>query len=169
MMGILNITPDSFSEDGLLGHTSLSLIMEKVASMVQSCDIIDIGGESSRPGAACISHDEELGRVLPVIQAIRAKYRDFPLSIDTTKASVAQEAVKAGVNMINDISGGRASENGTIAIAAQYQVPLVLMHMRGTPETMSGMKQYPQGVVVEVVGHLQQLEQVSYPDLNILI
>ncbi len=133
LMGILNVTPDSFSDGGqflaLDKAVQYALKMEK-----DGADIIDIGGESSRPGANPVSAQEELDRVIPVIQKIRGQ-SNILISIDTTKAVVADEAVKNGASWINDISGMNSDPN-MVKIARKHHVPMVVMHMRGTPKTM---------------------------------
>jgi len=139
VMGILNVTPDSFSDGGQFNNIKNALNhvrnMEKVG-----VDIIDIGGESTRPGAKPISIDEELARVIPVIQKIREK-SDIAISIDTQKSRVAEAALLAGANIINDISGFRA-DNEMISIAREFAVPVIAMHMLGTPQTMQVNPQY---------------------------
>jgi dihydropteroate synthase len=137
-MGIINVTPDSFSDGG-----SEFLVVEKAVAksleMEQAgVDIIDIGGESSRPGAKPVSLEEEIKRVVPVIEAIRSK-SDIPISIDTTKSEVAFAAIKAGANVVNDISAGMKDENMFPTLAA-LRIPIVLMHMRGDPQTMTKLK-----------------------------
>lgn len=134
IMGIVNITPDSFSGDGLLSDTSETRIAEQITAFAQAgADIIDIGGESTRPGAAAISIEEELARVIPAITIAR-QHSDLPISIDTFKAEVARQALDAGANIINDIWGLRTAEGGwnvdLARLAAERGVPIVLMHNR---------------------------------------
>jgi dihydropteroate synthase len=133
IMGILNVTPDSFSDGGRFFQKDQALAhAEKM--IAQGADIIDVGGESSRPFSDPVTSDEEARRVLPIIEHL-AKQVAVPLSIDTTKADVARRAVDAGASIINDISSLRADpEIG--AIAASHDVLLILMHMKGTPKTM---------------------------------
>lgn len=127
IMGILNVTPDSFSDGGKFNH--LTLAIDQVARMVgEGADILDIGGESTRPGADKVSLEEELGRVIPVIEAIASRF-DIPLSIDTYKAEVAKQAIAAGAHMINDIWGAKADEQ-MAPVAAATGVPIILMHNR---------------------------------------
>lgn len=132
-MGILNVTPDSFSDGGTFEKPRLAiehaLKMEK-----DGADIIDIGGESSRPGSRPISCEEETERIIPVILGIR-KHSTIPISIDTTKSKVAEQAVKAGAQMINDISAGRFDPQ-IFSVAAKEDIPICLMHMKGTPKDM---------------------------------
>ena len=139
VMGILNITPDSFSDGGVhfdhakAVHSALQMESDGAA-------VIDIGGESTRPGAEAISIDEEIRRVVPVIEQIRKRSR-IPISIDTRKAEVAEAALDAGATMINDVSALRFSPRMAF-VAAQRRVPVILMHMRGEPATMQQHAQY---------------------------
>lgn len=127
IMGILNVTPDSFSDGGK--YNDVELAVERAKKMVENgADIIDIGGESTRPGYTVISEEEEIERVVPVIEAI-SKNVQVPISIDTYKAKVAQKAVEAGAHIINDIWGAKA-DTKMAAVAAEYNVPIVLMHNR---------------------------------------
>ncbi|MDR7080327.1 dihydropteroate synthase [Neobacillus niacini] len=127
IMGILNATPDSFSDGGK--YNNLEQAVERAKEMVENgADIIDIGGESTRPGYTVISDEEEIERVVPVIEAI-SKQVSVSISIDTYKAQVAQKAVEAGAHIINDIWGAKADEK-MAAVAAQYNVPIILMHNR---------------------------------------
>ncbi len=146
IMGILNVTPDSFSDGGHFLEkeraVKQALAMEKAGAA-----IIDIGGESSRPGADPVDLAEELKRVIPVIEGIRNK-SDVLISIDTVKSGVAEQALQAGANWINDISGLRADQNMT-AVAKTFQCPVVVMHMQGTPETMQLKPEY-ENVCLEV-------------------
>lgn len=126
-MGILNATPDSFSDGGK--YNNLEQAIEHAKEMVENgADIIDIGGESTRPGYTVISEDEEIERVVPVIEAI-SKHVSVPISIDTYKAKVAQRAIEAGAHIINDIWGAKADDK-MAAVAAEYNVPIILMHNR---------------------------------------
>jgi len=134
IMGVLNITPDSFSDGGLYFHPARA-IRHGMTLAQAGADWIDIGGESTRPGSSPVTATEELRRVIPVIRGIRAKLPGLPISIDTTKAEVAEQAVRAGANILNDISGLRF-DPGIARVAKTYQVPLILMHLRGRPETM---------------------------------
>lgn len=146
IMGILNVTPDSFSDGGL--HYNLEDAVAHALKMAEEgADIIDIGGESTRPGSEPVSLKEELRRVIPVIKAIREE-SDIPISIDTYKAEVAEEALLAGADMVNDISALRFDEEMK-DLVAKYQIPVVLMHMQGTPKTMQENPTYTD-VVVEI-------------------
>jgi len=133
LMGVLNVTPDSFSDGGLF-YDKEKAIPHGLRMVEEGADIIDIGGESTRPGSKPLELEEELRRVIPVIKSIAAEV-DVPISIDTYKSTVAQKAIEAGAEMINDISG--LNFDPTLAeVASREDVPLVLMHIRGTPETM---------------------------------
>ncbi len=139
IMGILNVTPDSFSDGGRFNTVDKAL--DRAMEMAeQGADIIDIGGESTRPGAAKVSVEEEISRVVPVIEAL-AKRSDIPISIDTYKSPVARKALEAGATIINDISGLRFDPE-MAAVAAQFKAGLVLMHIKGTPEDMQQNPQY---------------------------
>jgi len=133
IMGILNVTPDSFSDGGKYFHPEEALARAK-EMVAAGADIIDIGGESTRPFSEAISPEEEIRRVIPVIEAL-APQVTVPISIDTTKKTVAEAAIKAGASIINDI-GALRMDPGIADIAAQYDVPLILMHMQGTPGNM---------------------------------
>jgi dihydropteroate synthase len=133
VMGVLNVTPDSFSDGGKFFAANRAV--EHALQMERDgADILDIGGESTRPGSAGLSVDEELARVLPVLQALRGRLK-IPVFIDTQKAEVAEAALAAGAEMVNDISGLR-NDPRIAGIAARRRVPLILMHMRGEPRTM---------------------------------
>ena len=141
VMGILNVTPDSFSDGGKFFDTDAA-VRRGLEMIEQGADIVDVGGESSRPFAEPVDEDEELRRVMPVVEELVAR-TDTPISIDTCKSAVARAAVLSGAAMINDISGGR---HGTIEVAAQTGVPIVLMHMAGTPRTMQVAPRYDDAV-----------------------
>lgn len=140
VMGILNVTPDSFF-DGGLRVTLEERVKHAGLLWQQGAEIIDIGAYSSRPGAPLISSQEEIDRAVPVIERIRTIYPDIMLSIDTFRADVAKACIEAGAHIINDISGGTLDENMFDTVAA-LQVPYILMHMRGTPETMQQLTDY---------------------------
>jgi dihydropteroate synthase len=151
-MGILNVTPDSFSDGGrfLDPETALRRGMEIAA---EGADLIDIGGESTRPGAAGITTDEELSRVLPVIERL-ARAVPVPLSIDTSKADVAEAALAAGASLVNDVTGLRGDAR-MAQVIARSGAGIILMHMRGTPRTMQRHPRY-HDVVSEVTGALRE-------------
>lgn len=145
VMGILNVTPDSFSDGGQ--YTRLDAALYQAEQMLKDgALILDIGGESTRPGAADVSEQEELNRVVPVIAAIRQRF-DCVLSIDSSKAAVMSAAVQAGADMINDVRA--LLEPGALDVAVAAQVPVCLMHMQGAPRSMQHAPQY-QDVVTEV-------------------
>jgi dihydropteroate synthase len=134
IMGVLNVTPDSFSDGGrFLDRERAAAHAAEMVS--QGADWIDVGGESTRPGSQPIAAQEELRRVLPVIRALRRKMPSVPISIDTTKALVAEEAVRAGAAILNDISGLRFDPR-LAEVARRHGTPLILMHLRGRPATM---------------------------------
>lgn len=139
IMGILNVTPDSFSDGGRFLEKS-GAVNHALQMIEEGADIIDIGGESSRPGSDPVSENDELSRVLPVIEGIR-RNSDIPLSIDTTKSAVARRAIEAGADMINDISAGRF-DPAILDVAAAEDVPICLMHMKGTPKDMQKNPSY---------------------------
>jgi len=140
IMGILNVTPDSFFDGGK--HNTLENALARASKMVEDgVDIIDIGAYSSRPGSPLISSQEEIDRAIPVIEQLVQLYPNLPISIDTFRADVAETAIKAGAHIINDVSGG-SLDNNMFQTVAQLQVPYILMHMRGTPETMQTMTDY---------------------------
>ena len=138
VMGILNVTPDSFSDGGK--HTNVSQALDHALRMIEEgATFIDIGGESTRPGAPDVSLQEELDRTIPVIEAV-AKNTPCVISIDTSKADVMREAVKAGARLINDVRA--LQEPGALQVAAEAQVPVCLMHMQGQPRTMQQSPEY---------------------------
>jgi len=140
IMGILNVTPDSFSDGGKYS-SSVELAASQALQLVQDgADIIDIGGESTRPGADEVAVPEELERVIPVIERIRQE-SDIPISIDTRHAVVAREAIKSGADIVNDVSGGMHDPD-MLSSVAEMSVPMIVMHMRGTPKTMQSLTNY---------------------------
>ena len=152
IMGILNVTPDSFSDGGV--HYSFESAIEQAARMIdEGADILDIGGESTRPFSESVSEDEELRRVIPVIEAIRRRWHT-PISIDTTKAAVARAALAAGADMINDVSALRKDPQ-MLAVVQGSDVPLIIMHMKGTPADMQVQPEYTD-VVTEIIGFFQE-------------
>lgn len=151
IIGILNITPDSFSDGGLFLDKE-NAFRHAIQIVRDGADIIDIGGESSRPGSEPISVKEELNRVLPVIKGL-AKKITVPISIDTYKQEVAEECIKAGACMINDITGLRNQE--MINVAVKYNVPVIIMHMQGMPKTMQKAPKY-KNVVKDIMQFLKK-------------
>jgi dihydropteroate synthase len=151
IMGVLNVTPDSFSDGGI--YLQRDKAIEHGLSMARDgADIIDVGGESTRPYSEKISSDEELDRVIPVIQALRKNLR-IPISIDTCKADVARQALKAGASIINDISALRFDPE-MISVAAEAGVPVILMHMQGTPRDMQANPTY-ENLIPEILDFLK--------------
>jgi dihydropteroate synthase len=139
LMGILNFTPDSFSDGGQ--YNSRDAALRRVEQMLPYIDMLDIGGESSRPNAQPVSEVEECDRILPIIQAVRETYPNLPISVDTVKASVAKAAIAAGADMLNDVSSGRFDPE-MLPLAGKLQVPIFLMHMQGEPRTMQENPRY---------------------------
>jgi dihydropteroate synthase len=152
LMGVVNVTPDSFSDGGKFLEADQA-ITQGEALVRAGADLLDVGGESSRPGAAPVSPDEELRRVLPVVRRLRES-TGVPISIDTTKAAVAEEALAAGASLVNDISGLNA-DPGVLGVVsrARAKAALCVMHMQGTPQTMQAAPRY-QDVVEEVLAFL---------------
>ena len=150
VMGVLNVTPDSFSDGGkFLG---LASALEQAHKMIADwAAVLDLGGESTRPGAAAVSEQEELDRVLPIIEAISSEF-DTPISIDTSKPQVMCAAVAAGAVMINDVCALQV--DGALAMAVELQKPVCLMHMQGDPRTMQADPQYDD-IVADVTQFLQ--------------
>lgn len=151
VMGILNVTPDSFSDGGQFNTLDAALAQAE-RMIAAGVSIIDIGGESTRPGAPEVSLEEELKRVIPAIQAIRQKH-DVWISIDTSKAEVMKQAIEAGADLINDVRA--LQEPGALAVAAKAQVPICLMHMQGQPRSMQHNPSY-QDVLKEVSEFLEE-------------
>ena len=150
VMGVVNVTPDSFSDGGrYLDHQAA--IAHGLALAGEGADLLDVGGESTRPGAAYVDEATELDRALPVVEAL-AKASDVPVSIDTRKAAVARAALAAGAAVVNDVSAGR-DDPDLLGVAAQAKAPVVLMHMRGIPATMQEDPRY-EDVVAEVEAFL---------------
>ena len=151
IMGVLNVTPDSFSDGGEFDNVENALL--QAMKMIEAgADIIDIGGQSSRPGAQEISLEAELSRVIPVITAIRQK-SSIPISLDTTRAIVAAQGIAAGADLINDISGG-TFDRLLLPTVAKLAVPIILMHLRGNPQTMQSITHYDD-LVKEIKEFLQ--------------
>lgn len=153
VMAILNITPDSFYSASRTA--SVDEALQKAGEFLKAgATIIDIGAYSSRPGASDLSEQEELDRIVPVVEALVATYPEAILSIDTFRAAVAEAGVKAGAHIINDISGGTL-DPGMFEMVGKLQVPYILMHMKGTPQTMSQEAHYDD-VVLEVVNYFSE-------------
>ncbi|MEP2670338.1 MAG: dihydropteroate synthase [Cyclobacteriaceae bacterium] len=168
IMGILNITPDSFFDGGEL--TDEKSVLSKAEKMISDgADFIDVGGYSSRPGASDISQEEELDRVIPTIEAIIKRFPECILSIDTFRSEVANQAIESGALMVNDISGG-ALDSEMFALVARHHVPYILMHMKGTPQTMKSMAEY-ENLISEMLDYfhpkINQLQQLGVADIMI--
>ncbi|ABE49052.1 dihydropteroate synthase [Methylobacillus flagellatus] len=168
VMGIVNVTPDSFSDGGRYASTELA-VSHALQLAAEGADILDIGGESTRPNATPVGLEEELSRVIPVIERL-AKEVEVPLSIDTYKPEVMREAVKAGAAIINDIRG--LQEPGAVAVAAETNAGICIMHMQGTPQTMQQNPVY-EDVVAEVraflLERLQACEAAGIPAERIVL
>ncbi len=167
IMGILNITPDSFSDGGK--YTSTDAAVNHACHILnEGAAIIDIGGYSSRPGADDISVDEECSRVLPVIKALRQAVPDAILSVDTFRSEVARQCLEAGVHIINDISGGELDPEMIPMVARWGNVPYIAMHMQGRPQTMQTNPQY-EDIVNDIwtffVRKLNQLNEAGITDV----
>ncbi len=168
VMGILNVTPDSFFDGG--NYSEIDAALRQTERLIsEGADIIDIGGMSTKPGAKSILPEEELLRVIPVIRAIRKEFENIPLSIDTVYGKVAMESINEGANMINDVSAGNADPE-ILSVASKANVPYVLMHMQGSPETMQIEPQY-EDVTKEVfnffIEKTQKLNALGIADIII--
>lgn len=157
IMGILNVTPDSFSDGGQYAHTDAA-VQQALRMVSDGADIIDIGGESTRPYSNPVPANEQIQRVIPVIQAIR-QHSNALISIDTMSSMVAKAALEAGANWINDVSAG-LNDPAILTVAATYKVPIVLMHTQGTPKTMQDNPYYD-NVVQEVIEALRERIQAA--------
>lgn len=157
IMGILNVTPDSFSDGGTLKDVQAAMRRAEILAM--DADILDIGGESTRPGAKAVSVSEEIRRIVPVIQAIREAGITTPISIDTRKSEVACAALDAGANMVNDVSAF-VFDPSLADLVAERKVPVCLMHSQGTPEMMQANPRYG-AVMQDVFDHLQDRISVA--------
>lgn len=152
VMGVLNVTPDSFSDGGRFSASESAI--EQASRMISAgATLIDVGGESTRPNAEPVSLEDELTRVIPVIQALSASHPNTVISIDTSKPEVMRQAVQAGANIINDVNALRA--DGALKVASEANVPVCLMHMQGEPRTMQTNPQYVD-VVDDVTAFFQE-------------
>jgi len=158
VMGILNVTPDSFSDGGQFIDKDKAVI-HALEMIENGVDIIDIGGESTRPGSEPVSESDELNRVIPVIKEILKRKPDTVLSVDTTKANVAEEALKIGALFVNDISGG-TFEPEIYSVVKEFNAAIILMHIKGKPKTMQSSPVYSD-VVSEVYGYLAKQTQIA--------
>jgi dihydropteroate synthase len=165
VMGILNVTPDSFFSDS---RTDLDTVLERARVMMDAgAKILDIGGYSTRPGADEVSLDEELKRVIPVIEQLRKAIPEAILSVDTFRSEVARQAVNAGAQMVNDVSGGQLDDE-MFAVVAELQVPYVLMHMRGNPKTMQELTKYDDlesDLMMYFAERIRQLRELGASDI----
>lgn len=165
VMGILNITPDSFYENSRI--SSVDDALRKVADMLEEgADFIDIGAYSSRPGAADISREEELGRLIPVVRALVKEFPDAVLSVDTFRSEIAATAIGEGAHIINDISAGDL-DSRMIDTVAKLKVPYIIMHMKGTPQTMKGLAHYDDvltDVLKSLFSKIQELKKAGIHD-----
>jgi len=152
IMGVLNVTPDSFFDGGNF-FAPEKAIEHGVKMAAEGADIVDVGGESTRPGAEPVAVEEELHRVIPVIEKLREKI-DVPISIDTSKAEVARAAIQAGASIVNDVTGGRG-DGAMLPLIAETKSALIIMHMQGTPRTMQTQPQYSD-VVSEIADFFRQ-------------
>jgi dihydropteroate synthase len=160
IMGVLNVTPDSFSDGGQFN--SLEAAFKQAQQLVeQGADFLDIGGQSTRPNAETIELDEELDRVIPIIKALRQdpEFKNVPISIDTTRSQVAEAAIAAGADLVNDISGATFDPK-MLPTVAKLDVPIILMHIRGTPKTMQTLTHY-QDLITEIVEFLSTRIQAA--------
>ncbi|MFL6181151.1 MAG: dihydropteroate synthase [Actinomycetes bacterium] len=156
-MAVLNVTPDSFSDGGRFLDVDAAVERGRQQSQL-GADLIDVGGESTRPGAIRVPADEELGRAIPVVKALAAE--GVAVSIDTMRAEVANAALDAGAVMVNDVSGGMADPD-MLPLAASASIPLVLMHWRGHSSDMQAQATYPTGVVTEVIAELNDRREAA--------
>ena len=158
VMGIVNVTPDSFSDGGKF-FSPEDAISHASKLISQGADIIDIGGESTRPGAEQVSETEELNRVIPVIEKIRDENPKILISIDTTKALVAEHAIEVGADIINDVSGF-SFDNNMIETVARFNVPVIIMHMKGNPQNMQLNPEY-KDVINEILDFFKKKIKVA--------
>ena len=176
-MSIMNLTPDSFSDGGDHPLTNTETILKTVKQQINerhAPSIIDIGGQSTRPRAPQISPDEELSRILPITQAIRAdpSFNETTISIDTYRSSVARAAIEAGADLINDVSAGQLDPE-MLPTVASLGCSIILMHMRGTPDTMTKLTDYPSGIIhgvgTELLQRVHEAEKAGIRRWRILL
>lgn len=157
VMGILNATPNSFFEGSRV--STLDIAVEKAIKMIESgADILDIGGESTRPGSDPVDVDEEISRVVPLVKEIRRRNENILISVDTYRSKTAEEAIKAGADIINDISG-LTFDNNMAEVVRKYNVPIIIMHIKGTPKNMQNNPHYD-----DVIGEMKEFfrKQIDY-------
>lgn len=157
VMGVLNVTPDSFSDGGRFDSVEAA-VLQANQLIADGADLLDVGGESTRPGSEPVDVDEQIRRTQPVIEAIRATH-DIAISIDTTRSEVAAAAVKAGACMLNDIAAGR-DDDDMLRLAADRDLPIVLMHMLGQPKSMQAQPRY-ENVTTDVLDFLRQRMRIA--------
>ena len=156
-MGVVNVTPDSFSDGGRF-FCAKAAIAHGLALIAEGADLLDIGGESTRPGSDAVSVEDEIARIVPVINGLRAA-TDRPISIDTRKAAVAEAAINAGASLWNDVTA-LSGDPAALATAARLAVPVILMHMQGQPQTMQADPRYGD-VVAEVCAYLAERARLA--------
>jgi dihydropteroate synthase len=163
LMGILNITPDSFSDGGQFDALELAVLQAK-NMVLDGASIIDIGGESTRPGAASVSEDQELERVIPVIKALKLENLEVLISVDTRKANVARVALQVGADLVNDVTG--LQDPAMRAVCAEFGVPAVIMHLRGKLEELKFSQEHQpfENVVLEVRAELEAAAKLALKD-----
>lgn len=167
VMGILNLTPNSFFDGGKYGDEST--ILKQVGKMLnEGATFIDVGAYSSKPNADYVSEQEEMRRLIPVVKLLVSEFPEILLSIDTFRSQVAEKAIEAGAAMINDISAGNLDE-GMMETIAKLQVPYIMMHMRGTPKTMQSLTQYDDIMKAMMLYFAQKISQARSLGINDLI
>jgi dihydropteroate synthase len=166
VMAIVNVTPDSFSGDGLLpAQDPVAAAVAQARSMVaDGADILDVGGESTRPGHDEVRAEEELGRVVPVIAAIRAALPGIPISVDTTKPAVAEAALAAGADLVNDV-WGVATDDALVRVAATHRAPLILMHNRAEPRYHDLLAE----VIADLAAAIERAVQAGVPRERLIV
>ncbi|MDY6939885.1 MAG: dihydropteroate synthase [Cyanobacteriota bacterium] len=158
IMGILNVTPDSFSDGG--EFEAVDAALQQARQMVEAgADIVDVGGQSTRPGAVEVPLEREIDRVVPVIRNLRSSVESIAISVDTSRSEVARAAVEAGADIVNDVTGGMG-DSQMLPTIAQLEVPAILMHMRGTPQTMQTLTDY-NDLMGEICQFLQRQADVA--------
>ncbi|MBB6459251.1 dihydropteroate synthase [Flammeovirga kamogawensis] len=162
VMGIINATPDSFYNNSRKVYVD-DAVLQAETMLNEGAHILDIGGYSSRPGAEHVKEEEELNRVLPIIEAIKTKFPEAIISIDTFRSNVAKNANYFGADIINDISGGNLDER-MFDTVKELNIPYIMMHMRGTPQTMKNLTEYPEGVTFEVMKYFAEKAQEFLSD-----
>ena len=174
-MTILNLTPDSFSDGGAHFNIPASHLAEKIRSHIASgTTILDLGGQSTRPGARQVSSNEEMDRVVPAVEIVKSipEAEGVAISVDTYRADVAEAAIKAGAHIVNDVSAGLLDPN-MLSTVARLGATVCLMHMRGTPETMNGLTDYPDGVIAgvatELLERVREAEEVGIRRWRIIL